>query len=344
MIDKGIPIRNIYHMLCYAWNHANLDEEVEYDWESMDNIDDLLSHMMVEGMDYLRRKGFFRSYRTEESELSRVRGRIDIVKTSMPCYQMKKRAHCIYDEYDMDNQFNRILVSTMLSMAKTAPRETSKKLNGLIPYFSKVSTIRIDSRSFDRLDYDRFNSSYHLLMNICELYWYDKMSTEKLGEKTFLSISDSVTLHRIFEKFLLNYYSKHYPGYRPESGKFDWILEEGSDSPAYIQKLIPDIIMTNKRTRTILIVDAKYYSETLTTKHDKESIRNAHVAQVYAYMHNYPDNQKYSMKGMLIYPEIKTVIEDFPLKDGPIFVRTINLNKDWKDIEDDLDSYIVVLD
>lgn len=343
MIDKGIPIRNIYHMLCYAWEHANLDSEVEYDWESMDNIDDLLSVMMIEGVDHLCKKGFFRSYHMEQDELATIRGRVDIVKTSMPTLKMKKKAFCQYDEYNMDNQFNRILKSTMISMAESASRKVSKKLHILIPYFSTVSTIRIDIHSFDRLDYDRFNSSYRLMMNICELYWEDKMSSEHQGEKKFLSIEDDETLHKIFEKFLLKYYAKKFPEYKPKCREFDWILEEGSTAPSYLQKLIPDIVLTNNSGKTILIIDAKYYAETLKTKHDKETIRNSHIMQVYAYMHNYPDKQDYKMKGMLIYPEIRSVNEDFPLKDGPISIRTINLNQDWRDIENDLNEIVQVI-
>ena len=332
-------------MLCYAWDHFNKGSEIDLDWESMETLDDLLCMLMIELVDDLRKRGFHREYRSEKGELSTVRGRIDILESSKPSMKLKKRVVCEYDEYDMDNRFNRILISTISSMYRCSEdRRTKKELSRLIPYFVNVTRIRVTGDSFHSLIYDRNNVTYRLLMGICELYWSDKMTDESKGKHHFISLSEDSRMERIYEKFLLNFYKAKRKDLEVKSDLFRWKLCGDAPYPELLETLQTDIVLKDKANRKMLIIDAKYYRDTLVTNHGKATVRNSHVAQVYAYMMNHQDSGSYSVQGMLIYPfSGKEVHSTFPLDRGDITVHTVNLGKEWNLIEEELLSFLEVL-
>ena len=332
-------------MLCYAWGYTGNGVDVDLGWESMETLDDLLCSIMVAGVDNLRMRGFHRAYRQETSELPTIKGRVDVFGSSKPSVKIRKVAVCEYDEYDMDNQFNRILISTILSMHKcTEISGLRKQLSRQIPYFNDVSIIRISSASFRSLVFDRNNATYRLLMNVCELYWSDKMSAETDGNHRFRDFSDDMRMDRIFEKFLLNFYMRHRRDLKVKVDRFKW-RTSGEGYPDYLEYLLTDIVIKDPVRKRMLIIDAKYYGSTLVSRHQRVSVRNSHVAQVFAYMKNHPDSGEYSTQGMLIYLlSDQEVHVTFPLEGGPITVNTIDLGKDWRIIEEELLSYLDVMD
>ena len=72
-----------------------------------------------------------------------------------------------------------------------------------------------------------------------------------------------------------------------------------------------------------------------------ERVRTAHINQIRGYL---LDSKFEGFKvGALIYPLVARDLGRgylYPLKDAPVIVKTINLNRDWGDIEKDLLSFI----
>ncbi len=343
MIDKGIPIRNVYHMVCYAWDQAKTGPEADLGREQLDSLDDLLCCLAEAGARHLIRTGFHREYRTEAGELPTVRGKADALRSSMPGARMRKRVHCEYDEYDADNTFNRVLLATLRSMRRcTEDGKMRKMLSGLLPYFAGVSEIRISPESFSSLRYDRNNASYRLLMGACELYWSDKMANESSGKHRFAKLSEDTRMEKVFERFLLNFYVRNRPDLKVNADSFGWRLSVGGEYPEMLERLSTDITIRDPARRRMLIVDAKYYAKALEPRYGAEKVRNSHVEQVYAYMRNHPDAGEYEVRGMLIYPRAgRDVHCTFPLEGGDVTVNTIDLGKDWREIEEELMAYLV---
>ena len=87
-----------------------------------------------------------------------------------------------------------------------------------------------------------------------------------------------------------------------------------------------------------LIIDAKYYTETLQKYYDTEKIHSQHLYQLFAYLKNQENPQA---EGILIYPTIeKSLSLVFTHEGHKIRIETLNLNQDWKGIRGDL-LYII---
>ncbi len=346
MIDKGIPIKNVYHMVCYAWDQARMGPEADLDRESLDTLDDLLCCLVEAGVGHLRRTGFHKEYRSETGELPTVRGKVDVLRSSRPEMRLRKRVLCEYDEYDADNQFNRILLATLRSMHRcTGDGKMRKRLSRQLSYFAGVSEMRISPGSFSSLCYDRNNASYRLLMDACELYWSDKMANESSGELRFVRLSEDTRMEKVFEKFLLNFYIRNRPDLKTNADSFVWRLSGDAEYPDLLERLNTDIVIKDQSRRKMLIIDAKYYAKAAETRYGVAKIRNSHVEQVYAYMRNHPDSGEYDVQGMLIYPRAgRDVHCTFPLEGGDVTVHTLDLGKDWREIEGELMAYLSTVD
>jgi 5-methylcytosine-specific restriction enzyme subunit McrC len=102
-----------------------------------------------------------------------------------------------------------------------------------------------------------------------------------------------------------------------------------------------DITLENNSEK--IIIDAKYYRETMTINYDKEKIKSNNLYQLFSYLLNQEDNtpKTVNAKGILLYP---TIEKDFNLqykyKTHTIEIRTINLNSNWKLISNRLKEII----
>lgn len=93
-----------------------------------------------------------------------------------------------------------------------------------------------------------------------------------------------------------------------------------------------------------IIIDAKYYRETMTINYDKEKIKSNNLYQLFSYLLNQEDKtlKTINAKGILLYPTIEKEYDlQYKYKSHMIEIRTINLNSNWKLISDRLKEIIV---
>ena len=121
----------------------------------------------------------------------------------------------------------------------------------------------------------------------------------------------------------------------------DSVIKEES-TISILPKMQPDILLTIGR-RT-LIIDTKYYSESLQHNFETNKIHSEHLNQIYVYVDGYDKDKTGLVDGMLLYA--KTEEEHVP--DGQVkyatgntfYFRTLDLNKPFEDIERQLASFI----
>src|SRR6266542_6893011 len=84
--EYGIPIRNLWHMLLYAWNEIPLkNHPVMADVESAPTLDALLASILMKLMQGRLRIGLGGNYVNEEQTRPAIRGRIDFAESLKQC-------------------------------------------------------------------------------------------------------------------------------------------------------------------------------------------------------------------------------------------------------------------
>ncbi|UBK27163.1 hypothetical protein KLF27_04590 [Clostridium perfringens] len=105
-----------------------------------------------------------------------------------------------------------------------------------------------------------------------------------------------------------------------------------------------DIVIENKIEKTQLIIDAKYYEETLVSSGwgSRKKIRTSHLYQILAYVNNSDFDGEVS--GILLYPTVNEELKKILfLCEKQIYIRTINLNNDFNKLYLYLKSFITNL-
>lgn len=355
-----IPIKNLFYMLCYAWNILSFKGEIEVGDDDFNDAYNLLARIFSFGLGKLIRSGFHHSYIEEIDLLSTVRGKICINGSIRTRMSRQQKLECTYDNYSTNDCFNQILKYTIETLLKhpEIDKNIKKQLKKIQVYFADVESTAPTKDVRRKLIFNRNNTTYKLLIYVSIMLYDNTMVNEDDGNNTFADFFRDGQMERVYELFILNFYALHLDSskYRVHAPKITWNMEE--DAEERYGDLVDivmnpsdrrtDIVIENKIAKKQLIMDAKYYQETLVKGYRDSTIaryRRNHIDQIRGYV----IDSKYQGKklGALVYPTVK---DDFPrprmapMQGSLVLFKTLNLNKDWRDIENELLSFVPLLE
>lgn len=331
-----IRIQNIYHMLAYAFQILREQGYASCGTEEFENTADLLSAILVKGVSVQIKRGLGRTYIEQTEPLSCLRGKIDVTESIKQQTVIKQQLICTYDEFSVDSYMNRILKTTMeLLLRYDIPKSRKKELRNLLLYFKDVGTLDIHSINWS-FRFNRNNQSYQMLMSICYLVIKGLLQTTADGTVKLMQFLDEQRMCRLYEKFILEYYRKHYPQIKTAASQIGWALDDGIS--AMLPTMQSDIMLTfgNKT----LIIDAKYYGRTMQTQYDVHTLHSNNLYQIFTYVKNKAAAGG-EVSGMLLYARTDEAIQPdntYMMSGNRISVKTLNLGCPFQMIAEQLNS------
>ena len=249
-----IPIRNVYYMLSYAFQILQEQGYSNIATEDFDNTAELFSAILSKGISLQLKRGLNKDYIEVNESLSAIKGKIDISDSIKTRSIMKSQLVCSYDEFSENSYFNKILKTTVVLLLKADVSKARKKeLKSLMMFFSNVDTLDVHNIDW-HIRYNKNNQSYHLLLSICNLVIEGLLQTQQDGTSKLMNFIDEQRMCRLYEKFILEYYRKHYPSISVNAEQIPWQLDdEMSDMLPVMQT---DIML--RKGNQVLIIDAKY--------------------------------------------------------------------------------------
>jgi 5-methylcytosine-specific restriction enzyme subunit McrC len=178
-----------------------------------------------------------------------------------------------------------------------------------------------------------------MLINLCYLVVKGLLLTTESGEQKLNKYLDDQHMHRLFEKFVLGFYKKHYPEMKPSAPCIDWNLDD--DVNENLPRMETDITLTYEGKT--LIIDTKFYSRTMQTQYDKSSIISGNLYQIFTYVKNKDKNNTGNVSGMLLYAktdEVLTPDSEYTMSGNKISVKSLDLSDNWTNIEYQLKSIV----
>lgn len=342
-----IPIQNVYYLLCYAWDQMEAGRRVDVGAHGHTEWVDLFAQVLVTGTRRVMRQGLDRGYETKDEATARVRGRIDF-STSLKRAQLPQgRAHCQYDELSRNVLHNRILRSTIQRLAQvsslndrltTALRQLDRRLDGIDP-------VPLTGATFRRVQLHAGNAVYRFLMNVCELIQQQTVPTEDgTGQRFRDLLRDEMRMWKVFERFVFNFYRREQDRYHVQRRQIEW--DFAATVPEATRRRFPsmetDIVLTpasGTASPRALIIDTKFYSDTLQSHHGTQSYHSTNLYQLFAYLKNAEaKGDPYTQAdGLLLYPTTGPTLDDTARIQGHrLRIRTLNLAQDWAGIRRDL--------
>jgi 5-methylcytosine-specific restriction enzyme subunit McrC len=354
MVQVEIPVRNIFYLLLYAWDEFRNGSPQDFGVDDSPDLPNLLAKVLNDGVHRLLRRGLDRGYigTTEETRSPRGKLRLDLMTKQQS--MLRGFAICDVDELTPDVLHNQILRASIASLANCADVDKAQRreLQATLRHMSGVSVIKLTASLFHRVQLSRNISQYGFLMRLCELVFDKSLPDEKGTGSRFLNIlEDEITMSRVFEKFLKNFYKSELPAFKVEAPKIVWEATAiNQEDLSYLPEMRTDITLCS--STQAIIVDAKYHKDTLTNKYrsddvSKKSVKSQDLYQLSTYLAHAP-HQKFmkrepesKLSGMLIYPSIGRQIRlNFEILGVPVKVATVDLSAEWKEIDLELKELI----
>lgn len=349
----NIPIKNIYYLLCYAWNKLDISEQVEVSFDSITEMLDLLASVLVYSSKRILKRGIDKNYIDYKNEFKGVKGKIDISATIKRNLLSKHKTVCSFDDFSSNILLNRILVSTIYKLTRTENLNKAIK-NDLISIYRMlcgIEQIELTERLFKQIKLKRNNHFYGLVINVCKIIYENTLPSETAGRYLFSDFTrDEKKMNRLFEEFIRNFYKieqNKFPSVKSENIYWNFTCSS-PENINYLPKMITDISLENDDEK--IIIDAKYYHETMViNNYGNEKIRSNNLYQLFSYLLNQHKTDKTdeiykktkNATGILLYPTIEKEYDlEYKYDDHKVQIKTLNLNTDWQSIRTRLKSII----
>ncbi|GAB2481095.1 5-methylcytosine-specific restriction endonuclease system specificity protein McrC [Alkalibacterium psychrotolerans] len=335
-------------MLTYYFDGLNSKAYEKVTGESFDTAFELLAELLIIGTKQQVKRGLHKGYKEEEDITSTVRGSIQIVRSIRERTLIHKKVAIQYDEYSADIIYNQILKTTLYQLLrnkKEVTKEQQQSIRSLLPFFSDSSLIPLRDIDWQEMIFHRNNKRYELLMNICYFVIEELLMSEESGN-SLQEIFERERLSTLYEKFLLNFYKKHHSDcYKVHSPHINWAIADSSQENR-LPRMETDVVLENKNE--VIIIDAKFYKDGAFSNKIGNSYthRSNNLYQMYAYMNNWEQTKPFKkIRGILVYaqPDESTIVSDSHVISGKkLDIITLNLNQEWRYIEEKLHSIVSI--
>ena len=335
-----IRIQNIYYMLAYAFQVLNEQGYRNIATEDFDNTAELCAAILARGISTQIKRGLGKEYIPRTEALSSLRGKIDITESIKTQALQRNLLVCSYDEFSVNSHMNRIIKATVLLLLRAdITKARKKKLRKLLVFFDDVDAIDLHSVNWN-MQYNRNNQNYRILISICYLVVKGLLQTQSDGTTKLMDFLDEQRMHRLYEKFILEYYRREYPQISANASQIPWKLDD--DMSAMLPVMQSDIMLTHGEKT--LIIDAKYYSHTTQIQYDKHTLHSGNMYQIFTYVKNKEAelaDKPHEVSGMLLYARTDEEVypeNEYHMSGNRIEVRTLNLDRDFSQIKKQLDE------
>ena len=327
-------------MLSYAFHLLTEQGYKNLATEEFNNTADLCAAILSKGVSIQLKRGLTREYITQSEPLSSLRGKISISESLKTQSLFRKQLVCDYDDFSFDSYLNRIIKSTMeLLLHSDIAKERKKELRKLMIYLSEIETIDLYTVDWN-LQYNRNNQTYRMLISICYLVVKGLLQAQSNGTQKLMDFFDEQRMCRLYEKFILEYYRKHYPCIKANPSQITWQLD--NDFNEMLPVMQTDILLSQKDK--VLIIDAKYYAHTTQQQYGVNTLHSNNLYQIFTYVKNKEHelaNVPHIVSGMLLYARTDDSIlinNEYRMSGNIISVKTLDLDCEFSVIASQLNN------
>jgi 5-methylcytosine-specific restriction enzyme subunit McrC len=346
--EYGIPIRNLWHMLLYAWNEMPASSPVTPgEVKDAPTLDALLALVLVRSLQQRMRTGLGHAYVNEAKTLRGVRGRINFSDSLKNHSFEKGEANCDFQQYSANEPRNQIIISTMMRLVQAGEFGPDKaeadairhRLRQLVRQLDVIEPIELTPALVARQLSAQNDRDYRLMLSICELILFRQMPLEELGTQPLPGLDrDALVLYRIYERFVARFYRIKLKGWDVTPQKrLDWHAEGTNE---HLPMMVPDLVLQEPESGRMIVLDTKFTAGSLVENQwGKPVYDSSHLYQLYAYLRSQEHLSEAHLmaSGILLYPSAQhSFSETIHLQEHRIRIECVDLAAAWQDVEKQL--------
>ena len=294
------------------------------------SILELFIHLFIEEVEKIVKKGLIYKYVDKNENLNVFKGKLDINSHIKYNFSHKERFFMKFDKFLMDSLENIVIKFTIQKLKKVSINPKNKEnLNKIGHYFENVSILENSIENLKCLTFNRMNDYYKNAIQWAKIF-LDNQSSSIFSTNNGKMLSVLFPMKTIFENYiankLVNIIQKKISSellikiQDSFCSIFSNISLNNIEIDNNILRIRPDIVIKNKNTKEIFILDTKW--KVLNKLDEKFKISTEDIYQMLAYVKTYNDRNKNNYtckKAYLIYPATNMSQNTFSSKDKLIF-------------------------
>ncbi|WP_455391134.1 McrC family protein [Frisingicoccus sp.] len=260
--------------------------------EKMD-IFEVFIRMFIDEVFGIVKRGIKSSYETVQSNEKVFKGKMKFDGQIKYNYAHKERCFVEFDEFNVNRPENKILKVTLQYLYKKSHSSKNKNdIKTLLNSFTEVNTSTDYETDFSKIVPDRNMKDYSAALMWSEVFLKGKSFTSFAGSKIAFALL--FPMEALFESYIAKQLKKEL-----DLSCFSISAQDRTyhlfDEPTRKFLMKPDIVIRNKETKAVYILDTKW--KVLSNDKSNYGISQSDMYQMYAYQ------KKYSAKNVtLIYP------------------------------------------
>ena len=294
------------------------------------SILEIFIYLFIEEVEKILKKGLIYKYVDKNENLNVFKGKLDINSHIKYNFSHKERFFMKFDKFLMDSLENIIIKLTIQKLKKVSINPKNKEnLNKIGHYFENVSILENSIENLKCLTFNRMNDYYKNAIQWAKIF-LDNQSSSIFSTNNGKMLSVLFPMETIFENYiankLVNIIQKKISSellikiQDSSCSIFSNISLNNIEIDNNILRIRPDIVIKNKNTKEIFILDTKW--KVLNKLDEKFKISTEDIYQMLAYVKTYNDRNKNNYtckKAYLIYPATNMSQNTFSSKDKLIF-------------------------
>lgn len=311
------------------------------------SILEIFIYLFIEEVEKIVKKGLIYKYVDKNENLNIFKGKLDINNHIRYNFSHKEKFFMKFDEFSVNSLENIIIKLSIQKLKKVSINPKNKEnLNKIGHHFENVSILENSIENLKYLTFDRMNDYYKNAIQWSKIF-LDNQSSSIFSTNNGEIPSILFPMETIFENYIANklvniiqeksYSELLFKIQDSSCSIFSSISLNNTKINNNILRIRPDIVIKNKNTKEIFILDTKW--KVLNKLDDKFKISTEDIYQMLAYVKTYNDRNKNNYtckKAYLIYPATNMRQNTFSAKDKLIFkTDDFELNVCFVDLSSD---------
>ena len=293
------------------------------------SILEIFIHLFIKEVEEIIEKGLLYRYINKSENINIFKGKLDISNHIRYNFLHKEKFFMKFDEFSINSLENSIIKLTIQKLKKISVNSKNKdNLNKISHHLESISILPNSIESLKYITFDRTNDYYKNAIQWAKIFLNNQSSS-------IFSITNGEVATMLFpmETIFENYIGNKLISIIKEKSYEDLIIKVQDNSCSVfstttlndtkinnIFKIKPDIIIKNKNSKEIFILDTKW--KILNKLDNKFKISTEDIYQILSYVKIYSNKYKDTYtceKAYLIYPSTNITPNNFSAKDKLIF-------------------------
>ncbi|WP_427169618.1 McrC family protein [Fusobacterium nucleatum] len=276
------------------------------------SILEIFIHFFIKEVEKIIEKGLLYRYTDRNENISLFKGKLDINNHIKYNFSHKEKFFMKFDEFFINSLENSIIKLTIQKLKQISVNPKNKeKLNKISHHFENISILPNSIENLKYITFDRTNDYYKSSIQWSKIFLNNQsssiFSTNNVGVTTML-----FPMETIFENYIANklinivkekFYNELIVKVQDDSCSAFSTVTLNDTEINNMFKIKPDIVIKNKVSKEIFILDTKW--KILDKLDNKFKISMDDIYQILSYVKIYNDRYKNTFtceKAYLIYP------------------------------------------